>query len=277
MGEKEEAMFDFAKYAEVFNSGDDIKLVETYFTEDFTYTGDKRAIPSRAAFLDFLKFVHDGVREIMRPQIILQDKDHILAEIDMDFHALKARPDYPFGELKPGEMITVKFFVIYKLRDGKIAGLKSAVWPRNYGVSKAPRLGGSPGQRAAFLAYTRAFSEAEFDLFGDYYTDNVILELGSVPPIHGKDGIIGYYRKMFQEVREDLKINRLVADDDGIAADFTARFTAIKDAPGFTVVPLKKGESINLHVFVHYILRNGLISHIQVARLGQPSREPKTE
>jgi hypothetical protein len=131
-------MFDFTKYAELFNNGDDIKLVETYFTEDFVYTGDRRVIPDRAAFLDFLKFAHDGVREIMRPQLVLQDKDRIFAEIDMDFHALKARQDYPFGELKPGDMITVKFFVIYKLRDGKIAGLKSAVWPRNYGVSKAP-------------------------------------------------------------------------------------------------------------------------------------------
>jgi len=105
----------------------------------------------------------------------------------------------------------------------------------------------------------------------------VILELGSVPPIHGKDGIIGYYRKMFQEVREDLKINRLVADDDGIAADITARFTAIKNAPDFTVTPLKKGESASLRVFVYYTLRNGLISHIQVARRGQPNKEPETK
>jgi hypothetical protein len=270
-------MFDFGKYAEMFNNGDDTKLVETYFAEDFSYTGDRRILPSRAAFLDFLKFAHEGVREIMRPQLVLQDEDHICAEIDMDFHALKARKDYPFGELKPGEMITVKFFVIYTLRDGRIARLKSAVWPRNYGVSKAPRLGGSPGQRAAFLAYTRGFSEGEFETFPAYYADDVILELGSVPPIHGKSGIIDYYRKMFQEVREDLKINRLVADNDGIAADFTARFTAVKDALDFTVAPLKKGASVSLNVFVHYTLRDGLISHIQVARRGQPIKEPATK
>jgi hypothetical protein len=270
-------MFDFAKYADMFNKGDDNKLVETYFAEDFAYTGDRRVLPTRAAFLEFLKFAHDGVREIMRPQLVLQNQDRIFAEIDMDFHALKARKDYPFGELKPGEMITVKFFVIYKLLDGKIAGLKSAVWPRNYRVSKAPRLGGSAGQRAAFLAYTRAFSEGEFDIFAGYYTDDVILELGSVPPIKGKDGIIGYYRKMFQEVRENLKINRLVADDDGIAADITASFTAVKDAPGFVVIPLKKGESASLHVLVYYTLRNGLISHIQVARRGQPTKESETK
>jgi hypothetical protein len=82
---------------------------------------------------------------------------------------------------------------------------------------------------------------------------------------------------MFQAVREDLRINRLVADNDGIAADFTARFTAIKDAPDFTVAPLKKGESVSLPVFVHYTLRTGLISHIQVARRGQPTKGPETE
>ena len=58
----------------------------------------------------------------------------------------------------------------------------------------------------------------------------MILELGPAPPIHGRDGIVDHYCKMLREVRKDLNVNRFIADDDGIGAEFTARFIAIKDA-----------------------------------------------
>jgi hypothetical protein len=71
-------------------------------------------------------------------------------------------------------------------------------------------------------------------------------------------------------VRENLEIHQIVADDQGIAGDFTSVFTAIQDAPDFVVGPLKKGESIRVRVFVYYTLRDGLISRIKVARAGEP-------
>jgi len=112
---------------------------------------------------------------------VLRDENHVFAEIDMDFHATRDRPDFTFGALKKGEYTTVKFLVLYYLRDGKVAHLKAGVWPPNVGVSKpVPRLGGSLEQRQAFLEYTRAFSNAEFDKFSQYYTDDVRCELASM-------------------------------------------------------------------------------------------------
>jgi hypothetical protein len=135
------------------------------------------------------------------------------------------------------------------------------------------RLGGSPEQRQAYLEYTRAFSNAECDRFGQYYTDDVCLELPSVGlKIEGRDGIVGFYRKMFERVRETLTLHQLVADDGGIAVDCTSRFTAIADAPDFQVSPLRKGELIEVRVFVHYTLRDGKIAWIKVARAGEPTR-----
>ena len=42
--------------------------------------------------------------------------------------------------------------------NGKVQTLKTMTWPPEKGVTKAPRLGDAAGQRASFLAYTRAFS-----------------------------------------------------------------------------------------------------------------------
>ena len=166
--------------------------------------------------------------------------------------------------------MTVKFFVTYKLRNDRVVELKSMTWPPEKGVTKLPRLGGHPSQIAAFKAYTSAFSNADFDRFPTFYTEDVVFELGPRPPIEGRQGIIDFYRPMFAKVRETLITHMILCDDTGIALDATSRFTAFEDAPDISVGPLKKGEYIDVRVFVHYKLRDGLICHIKVARAGEP-------
>jgi hypothetical protein len=264
---------DYQKYVELFNSGDDEALVKTFFTEDTIFSGGSRAFHGATELLKFLRGAHDGIREILRPQVVAQNADHILAEIDIDFHALVHKPDFQFKPLKKGEMTTVKFFVVYYLRDGKVCHLKASTWPVEQGVSKpTARLGGTLEQRQAFRDYTQAFSNADFDCFTRYYNDDVICELGSGIALRGKDGITNFYREMFRTVRENLTVHQIVADGNGIAADITTQFTAIEDAPNFVVGALKKGECLRGRVFVHYALREGKISRISVARAGEMSR-----
>ncbi len=181
-------MLNYADYERVFNSGDDEALIETFFADDLVFTGGTREHHGKQGLREFLNWAHDGVREVMRPQKVLQDAESILAEVDMDFHATKHRPDFPFGELHPGDSITVKFLVAYRLRGDKVVSLKSMTWPAGKGVTRLPRLGAHPSQAAAFRAYTAAFSNADFDRFPSFYTDDVVLELGSVPRIDGKPG-----------------------------------------------------------------------------------------
>ena len=268
---------DYAEYVAAFNSGNDAALVRTFFTEDCVFQSGPRVLRGAGELLEFLNWAHDGIREILRAQLVLRDENHIFAEIDMDFHATRDKPDFVFGALKKGEFTTVKFLVVYTLRDGKVAHLKAGTWPPNIGVTKpTPRLGGSLEQRQAFLEYTRAFSNAEFDRFSQYYTDDVRCELGAIV-LEGRNGIVEFYRAMFQKVRENLTLHHLVADDHGLAADITTQFTAIEDAPDFVVAPLKKGELVRGRVFVYYTLRDGRIAHIRVARAGAmsaPQREP---
>ncbi len=81
---------------------------------------------------------------------------------------------------------------------------------------------------------------------------------------------------MFAKVRETWFPHSILTSDTHIAMDATSRFTAggggggggVEDAPDFIVGPLRKGEYIEVRVFVHYALRDGLISHIRVGRGG---------
>ncbi|HUN26485.1 MAG TPA: nuclear transport factor 2 family protein [Steroidobacteraceae bacterium] len=262
---------DFKRYAEVFNSGDDARLVEEQFTEDCVFQSGGRTVVGRAQLLEFLHWAHDGIREIMRPQVVLESEQHLFAEIDMDFHATRDRPDFLFGPLQSGECLTVKFFVLYTLRDGKVAYLKAGSWPANVGVSTPTvRLGGTLEERQAYREYTRAFSNADFERFGAYYTDDVVCELARME-LRGKHALLEFYREMFKSVRESLTVNHFVADDGGIAADITSQFTALADAPAFVVAPLRKGEFVRLRVLVYYTLRDGKIAHIKVGRVGEVS------
>jgi SnoaL-like domain len=259
---------DYARYIQAFNTGDDEKLVREFFTDDVIFQSGPRLMHGKEQLLEFLNRAHQGIREIIRAQLVLRDENHIFAEIDMDFHATADKPDFLFGGLKQGEFTTVKFFVLYLLRDGKIAHLKASTWPPNVGVTRpTPRLGASLEQRQAFSDYTRAFSNAELDRFSAYYTDDVVCELASLK-LEGRDGIVDFYRRMFQTVRESLTVHQIIADDHGIAADITTQFTAVADAPDFVVAPLKKGQFIRGRVFVHYQLRDGRIAAIKVARAG---------
>jgi hypothetical protein len=267
---------DYATYIRAFNSGDDAALVRNFFTPDTLFQSGPRVLQGADELLKFLNWAHDGIREIIRAQTVLRDENHLFAEIDMDFHATVDKPDFTFGPLKKGEFTTVKFFVLYRLRDGKVAHLKAATWPPNVGVTKpAARLGGTLEQRQAFMEYARAFSNADFDGFSRFYTDDVRCELPSMV-LEGRAGIVDFYREMFKTVRESLTLHQLVADDAGLAADVTSQFTAIEDAPHFVVGPLRKGESIRVRVFVYYTLREGKIAHIRVARAGEPSKPQRS-
>jgi hypothetical protein len=123
------AGFDYDEYVRLFASGNDDALCDRFFTEDAVMQTETGLYEGRTALREFLRGAHDGVREILRPQIVVADDDHLLAEIDIDFRASADRPGFVFGALRAGEVITVKFFVVYTLRGGRVCYLKTARWP----------------------------------------------------------------------------------------------------------------------------------------------------
>lgn len=267
---------DYQAYEALFNTGDDEALVARFFASDTRMVSAGGTREGADGLLAFLKWAHDGVREVMRPQTVMSGDGMLFAEVDMDFHATRHRADFPFGVMHPGDLITVKFFVTYRLNeDGRIAELKSMTWPPGHGVSRLPRLGAHPSQLAAFQAYSAAFSAGDFERFPTFYTDDVVLHLtSSVGDIAGKQGIVDFYRPMFARVRETVTVEHFEASDTRIVLDAISRFTAVRDAPDFVVGPLKEGEWYDVPVRVEYKLREGLICDIHVTRRGERTFGP---
>ena len=263
--------FDFEAYIACFLTGDDEALIQRFYAEECAMHSGSGVRRGHAGMREFLAWAHDGVRECPRVQHYLQDERTVFADIDMDFHATGHRPDFPFGEMHPGDSITVKFLARYDLDENqRVKTLTTSAWPPNQGVTSLPRLGGHPSQVAAYHAYAAAFSNGDAKRFARFYTPDVVLELSSVGRIEGAEGIADFYSRMFETVRETLTIHELEATDERIVVDCTSRFTATADAPDFVVAPLAKGEFVEVGVKVTYTLRDGLICHIAVERTRDP-------
>jgi len=262
---------NYEDYIALFNTGDDEALLDRYFADDCVMESGSGVRRGKQAMREFLAWAHDGVRECPRPQQVVQQGRTIFAEIDMDFHATNERPDFPFQHLYPGDSITVKFLARYELdEDDRIALLKTMTWPVGQGVTALPPLGPHPSQLAAYDAYTAAFSAGDPGRYTRFYTDDVELLLGSVPPMRGKQAIADFYTTMFKRVRESLTVHSITASEQEVVSDTTSRFTAIADAPDFVVGALGKGDYIEVRVLVTYTLRDGLVERIAVQRAGDP-------
>jgi hypothetical protein len=198
--------------------------------------------------------------------------DDIFVEVDMDFVATKERPEFPFGHLLPGDIVTVKFLAHYSVNpEGKITQLQTMTWEPERGISKIPKLGTHAGQQAAFYAYTAAFSAGLAPQYSSYYTDDVTLVLPSAPALNGKQAIVEYYSAMAASVRESVSVQSVIFDDLAVSAHVISTFTAVSDAPDFPVGALKHGQGWRVPLNVNYSLRDGLISRIEVSRLGEPT------
>lgn len=263
--------FDYHAYLAQFLTGDDEGLVERFFAEDCEMQTSSKVFRGHDGMLAFLTNAHDGVRECPRLVSYVQTDEEVFAEIDMDFHATAHRPQFPFGEMFPGDSMTVKFLARYVLNDdGKVRILKTSAWPPEVGVSKLPPLGGHPSQLAAYHAYASAFSNGDMERARRFYTDDVTLDLSSLPPIEGAQAIADFYGVMFKSVRETLTIHSIEASVTQIAVNCTSRFTAIEDAPDFVVGALAKGDSVDVPILADYTLRDGLICEIRTRRGGDP-------
>lgn len=261
---------DYEAYEALFNTGDDAALVERFFAPDCAMISSNGTRRGRAELLAFLTRAHDGVREVMRPQRVISQDGILFAEVDMDFHAAKERPDFPFGHMFAGDLLTVKFFVTYALNEaGLITELKSMTWPPGREVTNLPRLGAHPSQLAAFAAYGAAFSNADFERWPAFYTDDVVFMLHSFGSFEGKQAIIDFYRPMFADIREEVTFHSIEASDSHIRADAESRFTAIHDAPDCILGPMAKGDVFLVRVIADYKLRDGLISRIEISRNGE--------
>ncbi|EKG18825.1 hypothetical protein MPH_03841 [Macrophomina phaseolina MS6] len=120
----------FSDYVEAYNTNDkDAK--GHYFTDDITVEGAHGSLEGKEAVLAFFADAHSEAKERLRPLVVVEQGEHIMAEFDAEFVAKKdILADSMLGELTEGEAAKLRFFAVYKLRDGLICEMRLAIWPQ---------------------------------------------------------------------------------------------------------------------------------------------------
>jgi SnoaL-like domain len=118
-----------------------------------------------------------------------------------------------------------------------------------------------------YAEYIAAFNRDDFEGFSKYYADDVVLQLGKRKTIHGRQGIIDFYREVKARIRETLVINAMVADEEGLAVEVATEFYALEDWPDFIAGAIRKGESIHIVSWAFYTIVNGKFQTIRSTRL----------
>lgn len=122
--------FDMEEYVAAFNAGDDVAVVNAFFTEDVIIEGPGETMHGRQAWIDMLTFVHQGISETLTPRLVVREGNLLMSEMQVEFTATEDRQDFTHGPLAKGGSMEMRFFASYRLRGDLIERLALAWWPQ---------------------------------------------------------------------------------------------------------------------------------------------------
>jgi ketosteroid isomerase-like protein len=116
----------FATYIDAFNR-DDYAAFGDFYHEDVTLViAGKRELRGRQAIFDFYRSVKAQTRRTIEINAVVSSGNQLAAELQSEFLALQDLPDFAAGPMKKGGRIFINTVVLYELRDGKFARIRSA-------------------------------------------------------------------------------------------------------------------------------------------------------
>lgn len=116
----------FATYIDAFNR-DDYATFGDYYDEDVVLIiAGKRELRGRQAIFDFYRNVKSQARRTIEINAVVSRGNQLAAELQSEFVALADVPDFAAGPLKKGERLFINTVVLYELRDGRFANIRSA-------------------------------------------------------------------------------------------------------------------------------------------------------
>jgi ketosteroid isomerase-like protein len=116
----------FARYIDAFNR-DDYPTFGVYYDEDVVLViAGKRELRGRQAIFDFYRTVKAQARRTIEINAVVSVGNQLAAELQSEFVALDDLPHFAAGRLKKGERLFLNTVVLYELRDGRFANIRSA-------------------------------------------------------------------------------------------------------------------------------------------------------
>jgi len=116
----------FARYIDAFNR-DDYAQFAQYYAPDITLViAGRHRLTGRQAILDFYKAVKAQTRRTIEIKRVIGAPHALAAELQSEFVALRDLPDFAAGPMRKDERMLINTFVLYDLREGRFARIRSA-------------------------------------------------------------------------------------------------------------------------------------------------------
>jgi ketosteroid isomerase-like protein len=115
----------YADYIAAFNR-DDFDGFAKFYADDVVLELPARTLRGRDAILAFYREVKKRMRETLKIGQLVIDEEGLAVEADTEFYCKEDWPDFIVKPMKKGESIRSVSFILYKIRDGKFAHIRSA-------------------------------------------------------------------------------------------------------------------------------------------------------
>jgi ketosteroid isomerase-like protein len=116
----------FAAYIDAFNRDDYAAFGDCYHDDVVLVIAGKRELRGRQAIFDFYRKVKSQTRRTIEINNVITAGNQLAAELQSEFEALVDLPDFAAGPMKKGGRIFINTVVLYELRDGRFARIRSA-------------------------------------------------------------------------------------------------------------------------------------------------------
>ena len=120
------------RYMDAFNRGDYDALIDFYCEDVVLVNAGGTKLESRAAIVEFYKKVTSKTRRTIKILQAFASGDRLAAELESEFLALEDYPEFASGPMRKGDRLYINTFVIYELRDGRYARIRSAPFKREW-------------------------------------------------------------------------------------------------------------------------------------------------
>ena len=119
-------------------------------------------------------------------------------------------------------------------------------------------------KRETYDDYIRRFNAQDMTAFEDYIAPNMRMVNGTLE-FHGVQGMKDHYQLLWRTFSEELTVERFVSDEQTVAVQMWAHFTALHDDPESLFGPVREGETFDFRGVIIYQLEAGKFTDIRVA------------
>jgi ketosteroid isomerase-like protein len=116
----------FAAYIDAFNRGDEAVYSGFYSPDVRLVIAGNQALVGPRAIVEFYRSVRRQARRTIQVKRVISTPAALAAELESEFTALEDLPDFPAGALRKGDRLQINTVVLYDVRDGQFARIRSA-------------------------------------------------------------------------------------------------------------------------------------------------------